>query len=517
MTDPSGGRGPGATAGGRVTRYRVELPKAGIVSTGRNRFEATEYAEQRRGWAGRRAALRDRLFGTTISSARLHEERLSKRVALAVFSSDALSSTAYATQEILLILVLAGAGAITYSLPIAMVIVALLGIVVVSYQQVIRAYPKGGGAYIVGHENLGVVPGLSAASALLIDYVLTVSVSIAASVEAIVSAFPNMQGLAVPLAVTLVILIMLGNLRGIRESGAAFAVPTYGFVIILGVTLVTGISRVLLSSDANLFAAGTPERAIAPEQGVTLFLILRAFSQGCTALTGVEAISNGVGAFKSPEPRNASQTLMAMALILGALFLGTTLLARHFGIVFVEGDEMTVMAQIGEQVFGRNGLFFALQFFTAGILFLAANTAFNAFPMLAAILARDGYMPRVFHARGNRLVFSYGILALTAFAIALLVVFDASTTRLIPLYALGVFFGFTIAQAGMLRFWLRHKSPGWQRSLAINAFGGVATFIVMLIILVTKFLQGGWMVVAAIPVIASTLWLIGRYYRDLNR
>ncbi|MCC7365352.1 MAG: APC family permease [Dehalococcoidia bacterium] len=500
-----------------MTRYRVELPKAGIVNVGGNRFEATEYAEERRGWAGRRARLRDTFVGTSMSSARLHEQRLSKRIALAVFSSDALSSTAYATQEILLILVLAGAGAITYSLPIALIICALLAIVVVSYRQIIRAYPRGGGAYIVAHENLGVAPGLLAAGALLIDYGLTVAVSIAACVEAIVSAFPGADDVRVPLAMGLVLLIMLGNLRGIRESGTAFAIPTYGFILALGMTLAYGIFKVLLSDDANLFHVGDPSRPIEAHQGITLFLLLRAFSQGCTALTGVEAISNGVSAFKSPESRNAATTMTAMALILGTLFVGTTLLARHFGVVFEHGDTKTVMAQIGEEVYGRSVFFFILQFFTAGILFLAANTAYNGFPLLAAILARDGYMPRIFHARGNRLVFSYGIVALTGLAMVLLIGFGASTTRLIPLYAIGVFLGFTLAQAGMLRFWMRHKEPGWQRAMAINAFGATATFVVMVIILVTKFTDGGYMVVIALPIMTGILLWTGKYYRGLRR
>ncbi len=505
-------------ARGRVSRIRVELPHAGLVPGSESgRLEATTYAERRTGFRGKYLAVRDRLLGTSMSNARLHEERLSKKVALAIFSSDALSSTAYATQEILLILVLAGSGAMTHSLPISAAIVLLLGIVVVSYRQVIRAYPAGGGAYTVAHENLGVTPGLLAAAALLIDYVLTVAVSIAACVEAIVSAFEGVHSLAVPLATGLVLIIALGNLRGIRESGTAFSIPTYGFIFILGGTLIAGTARVLLGDDPNIFAAGPVERDVHVEASLTWFLILRAFAQGCTALTGVEAISNGVSAFKPPESRNAGTTMVAMALILGALFLGTTLLARHFGIVYVHGDKETVMSQIGEHVFGRNVFYYTLQFFTAGILFLAANTAYNGFPMLGAILARDGYMPRVFHQRGNRLVFSYGILALTAFSVLLLVSFNASTTRLIPLYALGVFLGFTIAQAGMVRRWITHRDEGWRRAAIINAFGCAATFIVMIIILVTKFMDGGWMVVVLLPILTVALLGIGRFYTRLRR
>ncbi|MBI2766893.1 MAG: APC family permease [Chloroflexi bacterium] len=519
MTDPESSQNqPVAHTRGRVSRIRVELPHAGIVpGERRNRFEATAYAEERRGWRGRYLGARDSLLGDSMSNARLQEERLSKKVALAIFSSDALSSTAYATQEILLILVLAGAGAIRYSLPISAAIVLLLAIVVISYRQTIRAYPGGGGAYIVAHENLGVAPGLLAASSLLIDYVLTTAVSIAAAVEAIYSAFPAAHGYAVPIAVAMVVVIALGNLRGIRESGTIFSIPTYGFIVVLGGTLVVGMLKVFTSSEPNVFAVGQTTRTVEAEQTLTLFLILRAFSAGSTALTGVEAISNGVSAFKPPEWKNAASTMTSMALVLGALFLGTTLLARHYGIVYLHGDQKTVMSQIGEQVFGRNVFYYTLQFFTAAILFLAANTAYNGFPLLGAILARDGYLPRIFHQRGNRLVFSYGIIALTGFAILLLVVFNASTTRLIPLYALGVFLSFSLAQAGMVRRWRRIKDAGWRRSAIINGIGAVATAVVFVIILVTKFTQGGWMVVVLLPIMTLWLFRIGGFYKRLHR
>lgn len=508
---------PGARRPQRVTRYHVPLPKAGIVETGRGHFEATEYAVPRTGWRGRYLGVKDALIGSSLSNVRLAEERLSKKVALAIFSSDALSSTAYATQEIILILVLAGSGAIQYSLPIAAAIAILLATVVASYRQTIRAYPSGGGAYIVAHENLGVAPGLLAGASLLVDYVLTVAVSIAASVEAIVSAAPDLYSYSLPMAVGLVVLIAFGNLRGLRESGTAFSVPTYGFVVLLAATLVVGVVKIVTGNDPNVFATGEATREVHAEQALTLFLVLRAFSAGCTALTGVEAISNGVKAFKEPSARNAATTLTAMALILGALFLGTTLLARHYGIVYEHGDKETVMSQIGEAVFGRNALYYALQTFTAAILFLAANTAYNGFPLLGAILARDGYMPRLFFQRGNRLVFTYGIAALTASSILLLAAFNAKTTRLIPLYALGVFLSFTLAQAGMVRRWLTLKEPGWRVSAVFNGAGGVATAVVFVIILVTKFAQGGWMVVIALPVITAMLWWVGRYYRALAR
>lgn len=504
-------------SGRRVRAYRVPLPHAGIIPVNASNFEATEYAEDRSGLRGRLIGLKELLIGSSMSNARLIEERLSKKVALAIFSSDALSSTAYATQEILLILVLAGGGALNYSLPIALAITALLAIVVASYRQTVRAYPNGGGAYIVAHENIGPLAGLIAAAALLIDYVLTVAVSIAACVEAIVSAAPEMHAFAVPVAVSLTVLIALGNLRGIRESGTMFSIPTYGFIVILSTTIVVGIIKVLVGDHPNLLAAGTPTREIQATQALTLFLILRAFSAGCTALTGVEAISNGVSAFKPPESRNAATTMAAMGLFLGFLFVGTTLLSRHFGIVYQSGDKETVMSQVGSTVFGRNAIYYALQVFTAGILFLAANTSYNGFPMLSAILARDGYLPRLFHQRGNRLVFTYGIAALTGFAVLLLVTFDASTTRLIPLYALGVFLSFTLAQAGMVRRWFRVRDLGWRRSAVVNGVGAVATCIVFFIILVTKFGEGGWMVAILLPTIVAWLYRIGRYYGRLKR
>lgn len=516
--------GPIGNGSRRSNTIRIARPQSGILPVDATHFEATEFAEQRSGWRGRFLDVKDRVLGNTMSNARLSEERLSKKVALAVFSSDALSSTAYATQEILLILVIAGTGALTWSLPIAIAIGLLLAVVVVSYRQLVRAYPGGGGAYTVALENLGPLPGLVAAAALLIDYTLTVAVSIAACVEAIVSAFPDVHTYAVPLAVVLVLVIALGNLRGIRESGTAFAIPTYGFVFLLGGTILLGIGEVIFSDDPNIFHVGEPmkqpEHSQVIQGAAFLWLILRAFSAGCAALTGVEAISNGVGAFKPPEWKNAIATMTAMGFLLAFLFIGTTLLARHFGIVYEHGDRETVMSQVGEEVYGgKNLLYYLLQFFTAGILFLAANTAFNGFPMLGSILARDGFLPRMFHQRGNRLVFSYGILALTGGAVLLLIGFNATTTRLIPLYALGVFLCFTLAQAGMVRRWLKLKDedPTWRRSLIINGVGAAITGAVFVIILATKFTGGGWMVVVTVPIITYLLVRIGGFYRRLKR
>lgn len=519
---PEPGRGPqirpATDQRGRVTRYRVDLPHAGIIETRRGHFEATEYAERRAGLKGRYLDVRDFVLGTTLASRRLETEKLSKLKALPIFSSDAISSVAYATQEILFVLVLAGAAGITWSLPIGLGIAALLAIVIASYRQVVRAYPGGGGAYIVGHDNLGIVAGLIAAAALLIDYVLTVSVSVASGMDALASLNEGFRPYAVPLAVGIVALIAVINLRGISESATIFMFPTYAFAVLLGIAILAAMTKIFLDGG-NLLSAGTPapgELGGGPFEEVTILLILKAFANGCTALTGVEAISNGVQSFKKPAAKNAAQTMLAMGAILGFLFLGLTLVARYHG--FVPHEDNTVPAQLGAAAFGDGSvLFVALQIMTTAILVLAANTSFAGFPALAAILARDGYMPRSFYTRGNRLVFSYGIVVLAGLAIVLLIVFNATTTRLIPLYALGVFTGFTIAQAGMVKHWLRHKEPGWKRAMSLNGFGAVTTALVFLIILEAKFAEGAWVVIILIPVLAGGTWLIGRFYRRLKR
>jgi amino acid transporter len=500
---------------GRISRYRVARPQAGIVETHEGHFEATEHAEERRGLHGRYLGIRDRILGTTLASHRLESEKLTKVKALAVFSSDAISSVAYATQEILFILILAGTSATTYALPIAVGIVTLLGIVVVSYRQTIKAYPGGGGAYIVAHENLGAGAGLIAASALLIDYVLTVSVSIAAGMDALASLNEAFRPVAVEMAVGLVALVAIINLRGMKESGTIFAIPTYAFIVSLAAAIVVVLTKILLHGG-NPLIAGEPRESVTAVQGVTLFLILRAFANGCTAMTGVEAVSNGVQAFKSPAPENANKTLLAMALILGSLFLGVTLIARHLG--FVPSENNTIPSQLGAEAFGDGSPLFAfLQIMTAGILVLAANTAFADFPRLAAILARDGYLPRVFHARGNRLVFSYGIIVLSALASTLIIVFNAQTTRLIPLYALGVFIGFTLSQAGMVRHWRHERGENWVRKAITNGVGATATFVVAVVILLAKFSEGAWLITIVLPIIAFATWLVGRFYGRVRR
>jgi len=509
--------GPQRSPGGPVTRIRVELPRAGIVPLEEHHFLATEYASPRTGWRAAAARAQALAFGQTLASDRLESERLGKLKALAVFSSDALSSVAYATQEILFVLVLAGAGAITYSAPIALGIVALLTMVIASYRQTVRAYPGGGGAYIVAHENLGIGAGLIAAAALLIDYVLTVSVSVAAGIDALASLSEQFRPFAVPLAVVIVLLVATVNLRGVRESGTIFAIPTYAFLVALTLAIGVALTRILLDGE-NPLAAGTPVEGLGngPFKDIGILLLLKAFSNGCTALTGVEAISNGVQAFKQPSAKNASQTLLAMGLILGSLFIGVTVIARHYA--FIPHENNTIPAQLGAAAFGDGSpLLVFLQIMTAGILILAANTSFADFPRLSAILARDGYMPRVFRARGNRLVFSYGIVVLALLSSALLVVFNAETTRLIPLYALGVFLSFTLSQSGMVRHWAKTRERGWRRAAVVNGLGAVATAVVFCVILEAKFGEGAWVVVILIPVLAGLGWVVGRFYRNLAR
>jgi amino acid transporter len=454
------------------------------------------------------------LVGAPISS---HEElhhRLNKRVALAIFSSDALSSSAYATDEILLALVLAGSLAIGRSVPIGIAVVVVLSIVVISYRQIIHAYPAGGGAYIVASDNLGVVPGLIAASSLFIDYVLTVSVSVAAAVAAMGAAFPGLLEHRVVAALGMVVVITVLNLRGLKESGTIFAIPSYGFLISVGMMILVGVVRVATGHY-------TPIRAhpIAAEQALTMLLVLRAFSSGCTALTGVEAISNGVPAFRKPEARNASQTLLMLGFLLAYLFLGITFLAHflHVDPGLIEHGK-TVTSQIAQQVFGSGSLFFYLvQAFTAMILFLAANTSYAGFPRLASILAQDRFLPRVLQNRGDKLAYSNGIVVLAAAAAGVLINYGARVHRIIPLYVIGVFTSFTLAQSGMVVRWFRLKGKSWRRSAVVNGVGAFTTFVVLIVVSRTKFSLGAWQVIILIPAIAGLLYLIRSHYLHVAR
>ncbi len=453
-----------------------------------------------------RLALVKRLFvGTPMPLAQARHERLSKTVALAVFSSDAMSSVAYATEEILLVLVLAGAAATHFATPIAVAITALLVIVATSYQQTIHAYPSGGGSYIVARANLGTTAGLIAAAALLVDYVLTVSVSVAAGVAAITSAIPGLREHKIVLGVVCVAIIAGANVRGVRESGRLFAVPTYVFIVTFGALVIGGLTQVLRGVVTPI-----PEPPEPAMTSLTGFLVLRAFASGCTAMTGTEAISNGVPAFKPNESHNAAVTLRWMAGILATLFLGITILAARLRVM--PREEETVVSQIARHLFGTGPFYYLVQVSTAIILVLAANTSFADFPRLASLLARDRFVPRQFANLGDRLVFSNGILVLAGLAALLIVMFGGETHALIPLYAVGVFISFTLSQSGMVRHWLTEKSPGWHHRLAINGLGAVVTGIVTLVIAATKFVHGAWIVVLVIPLQVLTFLAFNRHY-----
>ncbi|MCL5292068.1 MAG: APC family permease [Actinobacteria bacterium] len=440
------------------------------------------------------------------------EERLIKTLGLAVFSSDALSSVAYATEEILLILVLAGAGALSLSLPIAGAIVLLLTIISISYRQVILAYPNGGGAYIVAKDNLGENAGLIAGASLLIDYTLTVAVSIAAGVAAITSAIPALQEHKVILGVSLIALVAIANLRGVRDSGKIFAIPTYSFVISLSALIVVGLVRYFMG--LRVIVSTSPMETIAV-QGITLFLILRAFASGCAALTGVEAISNGVQSFRKPEAKNARTTLVWMAAILGSLFVGITVLSNLLGIK--PNSSETVISQLARVVFGSGIFYYVVQATTASILVVAANTSFADFPRVASIMAGDRYMPTQLKNRGDRLAFSNGIILLSAFASLLIIFFGGETHRLIPLYAVGVFTSFTLSQLGMVRHWHKDRTAGWRRKAVINAVGATTTFFVLIVIALTKFLSGAWIVIAIVPVLICVFKKINGHYVSTSR
>ncbi|MFZ1817140.1 MAG: APC family permease, partial [Nitrospira sp.] len=448
--------------------------------------------------------------GLPLKTKEAAHERLSKRLALAVFSSDALSSVAYATEEILLVLTLAGAAMVGYSIPLSLSIIGLLIILTMSYRQIIFEYPEGGGAYIVGKSNLGEWPGLVAAAALMIDYVLTVAVSVAAGMAALISAVPALLPHREALCVAAILLVTVVNLRGVRESGQFFAVPTYIFIATIAAMLGVGALQILFGHAARV----EPLPSMAPTEPLTLFLLLRAFSSGCTALTGVEVISNGVSAFKKPEPKNAAFTMIGMAAILGTMFIGISAMAYYFGIV-PKGDE-TVVSQIARATFGTGPLYFLVQASTMVILILAANSSFNGFPRLASILARDSYMPHQMSMMGDRLVFSNGVIILGVFSCLLIVLFNGDTHALIPLYAVGVFLSFTISQAGMVKRWLVKKGPHWEKKLLVNGIGAVTTAIATLIIASTKFAHGAWIVIVLIPLLITFFRAIRSHYKAVS-
>jgi amino acid transporter len=504
---PLRGRKPGDR------RVRVERPHSAFFRYAPDgQLVAKEAASAPRTPVGRALArARGILFGRPLS---IHEEigeRLSKKKALAIFSSDPISSSAYATEEILRVLLLAGTGALLLSIPIAAAIAFLLAVVSTSYRQEVYAYPSGGGDYAVARRNLPMIASLVVAGALLVDYVMTVAVSTASAVEQVISAIPEVADGRLIIGVGAIMLITLGNLRGLRESGNIFAIPTYLFVGSAFVMIALGVFRIVVLNE-HIAPPDPIPGAPQPLQLVGVLLIIKAFASGSVALTGTEAIANGVPAFKPPEPKNAATTLTAVAIILAILFIGITFVADSFGVVPVDNPPRTVISQVAGIIFGDGSIgFYMFQTFTALILFLAANTSYNAFPRLGAILARDGYMPRQFNFRGDRLAFTSGILILSAAAITLLLVFGGRTTALVPLYSVGVFIAFTIGQTGMVLHWRRERPPGWQRRLAINGFGAMLTGFVFVVVLVAKAPES-LLVAIIIPILVVTMLFIHRQY-----
>jgi amino acid transporter len=449
------------------------------------------------------------LVGDPLKTAQAAHERLSKTLALAIFSSNAISSVAYATEEILLVLILAGTAAVSWSIPISLAILLLTLILTISYRQIIYEYPEGGGAYIVARSNLGELPALIAAGALMIDYILTVAVSVAAGIAALTSAIPVLFPHREALGLTAIIFIIVMNLRGVRESGKFFAIPTYFAIGALGLMVAIGTVQSFYGSGAAPIAppAVTPESL----DGITLFLILRAFAAGCSAVTGMEVISNGVKAFREPESKNAATTMVWMSAILAGLFMGISWMAYHYGIL-AKADE-TVVSQLARLTFGSGAIYYAVQISTMLLLVLAANSAFAGFPHLSSILARDGYMPHQMASFGDRLVFSNGIFILGFFACLLLVIFHGDTHALIPLYAIGVFVSFTLSQAGMVKRWLVKRGLHWRKKLAVNGIGAVTTGVATIIIATTKFMQGAWIVFLLVALLIMMFRSIRSHYK----
>jgi amino acid transporter len=461
---------------------------------------------------------RNFLFGRPISSAHEEHERLTKTKALAIFSSDNISSSAYGPEEIMRVLAFAGAGALTLTIPLAGMIIVTLAIVTMSYRQTIKAYPHGASSYIVASDNLGDRAGITAASALLIGYVVTVAVSISAGVAAMTSIVPGLYDARVAIAVLMVALLTLGNLRGIRESGTIFMTPTYVYLVVMLGIVGFGVVQAVIGELPPYTPPPEWVAAIEPgAQALGLFLVLRAFSQGAVALTGVEAISDGVPAFKPPEWRNARTTLTWATIIFGTLFMGIAFLITRLGIVPDYTEQQTVLSILVRHLVGSGWLLVLAQVATALLLVLAANTSFADFPRLSSFMARDGFMPRQFAFRGERLAFTTGIVALSGMAAFLIVAFEASVTGLIPLYTLGVFIAFTLSQAGMFVRWYRRHEAGWQRGLVINGLGAATTGVVAVVVGSSNFFQGAWMVLVLVPALMFVLWRIRAHYRAHDR
>ncbi len=445
------------------------------------------------------------LIGSPIETIKEKHERLSRKMGLAVFSSDPLSSVAYGTEEIMFALMAGGAALLSYTLPIAVAIVILVAIVATSYFQTVHAYSSGGGAYIVAKDNLGVLPGLIAGSALLIDYVLTVTVSVAAGIAAITSAFPATRDHAVAMCIASILFITIINLRGVRESGKVFSLPVYIFIGSLLVLIAASLTKSFTFPHLEYHEVAGTAANIFP-----VFIILKAFASGCATLTGIEAISNGVRAFKAPEAKNAGITLVWMAFTLAVLTIGIAYFANYYGIL--PNPDETVVSQLARTVFSKGIVYYIIQFATMLVLILAANTSFADFPRLSSIMANDRYLPRQLSNRGDKLVFSNGILILGFLSVLLLVLFRGDTHSLIPLYAVGVFTAFTLSQAGMVRHWMREKGKGWRKSAVINGAGCITTGVVLVIIAVEKFTHGAWIVLIAIPVLVFLTRKVHRHY-----
>jgi amino acid transporter len=510
-----GGRRPlqGHKPGDR--RVRVERPHAALFRwSGPGHLTAKEAASAPSTAGGRLfARAKSVLLGRPLASEEEIGERLSKKKALAIFSSDAISSSAYATEEILRVLILGGVAALAWGLWVSVAIAVLLIAVAISYRQVCLAYPTGGGSYSVSKRNFGQWMSLIAASALMIDYVMTVAVSTASSIEQVTSALPFLIDERVALGVGAIALIMIGNLRGLREAGNLFAIPTYLFLGSALLMISIGTIRIVVFHEHGEYSQNLLNQVGETVQPLSILLLLRAFAAGAVALTGTEAIATGVPAFEPPEAKNAATTLAVMAALLGVLFIGLTFLAVNFGITHIDlPEKQTVISQIARQIYGDGTIpFFLFQAFTALLLVLAANTSFNAFPRLLAILANDGFAPRQFSFRGDRLAFSYGIIVLASLAAGLIVLFGGETHLIIPLYAVGVFIDFTISQAGMIRHWRRERPAGWRRRLSINAFGCALTAIVAVVVTIAKAPQS-LIVIVLVPVLVSLMWFIHRQY-----
>ncbi len=499
---------------------RIVRPFEGAFQRGDDQGEliATEQTVLgRAGWRGSLRRFRTRMIGRPIHSDLEEHERLTKVKGLAIFSSDNISSSAYGPEEIMRVLALAGTGALTLTLPLAGLITVMLAIVTLSYRQTIKAYPKGASSYLVATDNLGSGMGVLAAAALLIGYVVTVAVSVSAGVAALTSIAPQIYDQRVIISVALVLLLMLGNLRGIRESGTIFMIPTYAYIVVMLAIIAYGVTRTITGDVAPFEAPAAWEGLEEGGQVLGLFLIFRAFSQGAVALTGVEAISDGVPAFKSPEWKNARTTLTWAAIVFGILFLGIAFLVTSIGIVPDPTEQQTVLSLLVRHLTGDGPVLVIAQVATALILVLAANTSFADFPRLSSFLARDGYLPRQFAFRGERLAFTTGIIALSLMAIGLLVGFEASVSGLIPLYTLGVFIAFTLSQGGMLTRWWRRREPGWKPGLAINGLGALTTAVVALVVGSSNFFQGSWLVIVLVPLLMLLLLGIHGHYREMDK